>query len=64
MAETNEDYLAIAVKFASMPDRLDDLRRRLPEMLLASPLGNAVMYARSIEAAYRKVWTEFCAGKE
>ncbi|MFZ0425577.1 MAG: tetratricopeptide repeat protein [Xanthobacteraceae bacterium] len=60
VAESNEDYAAIAVKFATQLGPLEALRRQLPAKLLASPLGDAVLYARAIEAAYRSIWREYC----
>ncbi len=60
VAESNEDYAAIAIKFAAQREHLGALRQELPSKLLASPLGDAVLYARAIEAAYRSIWREYC----
>ena len=60
VAESAEDYLAIAVKFAAMPDQLRALRCRLPTAVSLSTIGNSAMYTRTIEAAYRKMWADYC----
>jgi predicted O-linked N-acetylglucosamine transferase (SPINDLY family) len=60
VAHTTDDYLAIAVKFASMPEHLTVLRRELPERISESTAGNSVKYTRAVEAAYRKMWADYC----
>jgi predicted O-linked N-acetylglucosamine transferase (SPINDLY family) len=59
---TTDEYFAIATKFAAMPEHLDDLRRELPARLAESAAGNSVKYTRAVEAAYRKMWTDYCRG--
>jgi predicted O-linked N-acetylglucosamine transferase (SPINDLY family) len=60
VAEDAEQYLAIAVKFAAMPHLLKALRYELPERILASALGDAIVYTRAIEEAYRAMWADYC----
>ena len=31
-------------------------------MIAASAAGNSVTYTRAVEAAYRKIWTDYCGG--
>jgi hypothetical protein len=31
-------------------------------MMQTSPVGNAVLYTRIVEAAYRQMWTRWCQG--
>jgi predicted O-linked N-acetylglucosamine transferase (SPINDLY family) len=60
VADSVEDYQAIAVRFASMPDRLKILRYELPARVSASAAGNPLTYTRAIEAVYRKTWADYC----
>jgi predicted O-linked N-acetylglucosamine transferase (SPINDLY family) len=60
VAETPDDYLAIAVKFASMPDHLEALRPALPGRVARSAVGDAAIYTKAIETAYRTMWAEYC----
>ena len=60
VAENADDYVALAVKFAGMRDFLTSLRRELPAKVAAAPSGNAVLYTRSVEQAYRTMWEGYC----
>jgi predicted O-linked N-acetylglucosamine transferase (SPINDLY family) len=62
VAETADGYLAVAEKYASMPEHLQNLRAALPAMISASPAGNSAKYTKAVEAAYRKMWTDYCEG--
>lgn len=64
MAQRADEYAAIAVKFASMPEHVAALRRELPGRVLASPLGNGAQYTKAIETAYRTMWTDYCRATE
>jgi predicted O-linked N-acetylglucosamine transferase (SPINDLY family) len=60
VAGSADDYSAIAVKFAAMPDRLRTLRYEIPAKLLAAAVGNPAIYTKAVEAAYRKMWADYC----
>jgi predicted O-linked N-acetylglucosamine transferase (SPINDLY family) len=60
VAENADDYIARAVKFSAMADRLTALRYELPAKIAASPSGNAVLYTRAVETAYRSMWEDYC----
>jgi len=62
VSQDADDYLARAVKYAAMPDYLKTLRYEIPSTLSACPAGNNVMYTRAVEAAYRKMWVDYCRG--
>ncbi len=60
VADNADDYLAIAVKFASAPEHLKTLRHELPARLSASAAGNSATYTKAVEAAYRAMWADYC----
>jgi predicted O-linked N-acetylglucosamine transferase (SPINDLY family) len=62
VADDDDGYLAIALRYASQPDRLAALRARLPELVANSAAGNCEVYTRHVEAGYRKFWRDYCAG--
>jgi predicted O-linked N-acetylglucosamine transferase (SPINDLY family) len=62
VAEDDEGYLAIALKYASHPDELAALRVNLPGMAANSAAGNCEIYTRHVEEGYRKFWRNYCAG--
>jgi predicted O-linked N-acetylglucosamine transferase (SPINDLY family) len=64
VAESTDDYVALAVKFAGMPELLATLRRELPAKIAAAPSGNGALYTRAVEQAYRTMWEEYCRARE
>jgi predicted O-linked N-acetylglucosamine transferase (SPINDLY family) len=62
VANSNDDYVAIATKFAGMPDHLKALREELPSRIAQSDAGNSLKYTRAVEAAYRTMWADYCGG--
>jgi predicted O-linked N-acetylglucosamine transferase (SPINDLY family) len=60
VAESADDYVALAVKFAARPELLKRLRQELPAQVAAAPSGNATLYTRAVEAAYRSMWENYC----
>ena len=61
VAENDENYLAIALKFCSRPAELATLRAALPAMVLNSAAGNGALYTQHVEEAYRTFWHDYCA---
>jgi predicted O-linked N-acetylglucosamine transferase (SPINDLY family) len=61
VADDEEGYLAIAKKYAAMPQHLEKLRAELPDKVASSADGNVVVYASKVEAGYRQFWREYCA---
>ncbi|MBM3600420.1 MAG: tetratricopeptide repeat protein [Alphaproteobacteria bacterium] len=53
-------FVEIAVGLARDERRRIDLRAGLRERVLRSPLCDHVAYARSVEAAYRRIWRLWC----
>jgi predicted O-linked N-acetylglucosamine transferase (SPINDLY family) len=62
VAETADDYVAIAAALATDGSRREALRRSLRPRLAASPLGDARQFTPGLEAAYRQMWRRWCAG--
>jgi predicted O-linked N-acetylglucosamine transferase (SPINDLY family) len=61
LVATSEDaFVTKAVKLASDLNRLSQLRSSLRGRLTTSPLGNVLVYARHVEAAYRTAWRRYC----
>lgn len=63
VAHSGAEYLDIAASLARDRERLGQLRAGLRENLRASPLMDAVAFARALEAQYRGAWREWCAGR-
>jgi predicted O-linked N-acetylglucosamine transferase (SPINDLY family) len=60
IAESADDYVALAVKFAAKPELLTRLRGDLPAQVATAPSGNATLYTRAVEQAYRSMWENYC----
>ena len=56
VAQSEEDYVRIAVELAGNPPRLAELRATMRARMQASPLMDAPGYARNVEAAYQGMW--------
>ena len=60
VAADEESYVGIAASLAGDPTALAGLRSELRQRVRASPLCDDVRYARSVEAAYRRMWRRWC----
>jgi protein O-GlcNAc transferase len=66
IAQSEEEYVAIAVALAADLPRLAELRQALRRRMRSSPLMDEPRFARDIEAAYRRMWqtwSESVAGR-
>jgi predicted O-linked N-acetylglucosamine transferase (SPINDLY family) len=61
IADTLDNYLAIAVDWATDLDRLTRLRLELRDRMLASPLCDGRTFTLSLEKTYRDLWRRACA---
>jgi predicted O-linked N-acetylglucosamine transferase (SPINDLY family) len=61
IAESEEDYVRRAVRFALEPSRISELRRSLRSRMLESPLMDERGFARDMEGAYRRMWQSWCS---
>ena len=60
VASDADDYVARAVSHARDRKRLAELRSRLREQVLASPVFDATSFATHFEAALRGMWKKWC----
>ena len=61
IAETQAQYVEIAVHKAQNLSALAELRQQLRPRFTASVIGDARAYARAVEKEYRTLWREWCA---
>jgi predicted O-linked N-acetylglucosamine transferase (SPINDLY family) len=59
---SEDEYVATASRLAGDLKRLGELRAGLRDRMLASPLCNAVDFARDVETKYRQIWRDWCGG--
>jgi predicted O-linked N-acetylglucosamine transferase (SPINDLY family) len=59
-AQTDEQFIQLAVSLAADLPRLSDLRSTLREKMGQSPLMDAPRFARNMEKAYRQMWQGYC----
>jgi predicted O-linked N-acetylglucosamine transferase (SPINDLY family) len=63
IAHSTEEYARIAIDLGRDPDRLQALRESMRGRMTASPLMDAPQFARDVEAAYRRIWQNWCAAE-
>ncbi len=63
IAHSVEEYIEKAVNLALDVPRLAAMRRELRSRMADSVLLDAVAFARKVEAAYRKMWRDWCQNK-
>jgi predicted O-linked N-acetylglucosamine transferase (SPINDLY family) len=60
VTDSEEAYVARAIALASDLPRLAAMRSGLRERLLNSPLCDGPGFTRDLEAAYRRMWEDWC----
>lgn len=60
VAQTQEEYVHIAVALAQDRERLRNLRLEMRQRVQSSSLVDSVRITRSVEEAYRQMWREWC----
>lgn len=63
IAETEDDYVDLAVRWAQNLKGLSELRLSLREKVRGSPLTDGVKFARNLEIAFRTMWKDWAAEK-
>jgi protein O-GlcNAc transferase len=61
IAGDRESYISLAVEKSSNLDALARLRSSLRERVAGSAIGDPLLYARTVEAAYRQMWRRWCS---
>lgn len=61
VAENDVGYVRRAVQLGNSPELIGAYHSRLRADLIKSPLMDGRQYMRELEAAYRKIWENFCA---
>jgi len=61
VAQTENEYLEIAIQLAKDRERLARYRRNLRNMMLNSTLLDAATFTRNLEQAYRTMWRRWCS---
>ncbi|MCR4303175.1 MAG: hypothetical protein NUV63_02960, partial [Gallionella sp.] len=64
IAESREEYVALAVQKVGDLQSLAALRQQLRGIFTSSVMGDQVAYARAVEQEYRKLWQEWCARQQ
>lgn len=64
LAQTEEEYIAIAVKLAADIEQLDEIRQNLRGEVEESPLMDEVGFTRRMETAYQQAWATWCNKEE
>jgi protein O-GlcNAc transferase len=60
LAKSADEYVQIAVNLAGDAERLNTMRLGLRERMKSSPLMHAPRFARTVEAAFRRMWQTWC----
>jgi predicted O-linked N-acetylglucosamine transferase (SPINDLY family) len=60
VAHNEAEYVRKAIELANDPDRLDALRAGMRSRMETSPLRDEAGFTKELEAAYRKMWTDWC----
>jgi protein O-GlcNAc transferase len=60
VAQDRDEYEAIAIKLASDPQKLGQLRAGMRDLLKSSPLMDEQGFARDFQAAIRTMWRNWC----
>jgi predicted O-linked N-acetylglucosamine transferase (SPINDLY family) len=60
VAETEDDYVRIALQKKADLNALAALRRQLRTRVVQSPYGDLERYVRAVEDAYRQMWKRWC----
>ena len=64
IAQSPEDYVRLAVRYASDAPLLAELRRSLRQRIERSPIMDEAGFARDLERAYRSLWQAWCRSGE
>ncbi|KAK6147263.1 hypothetical protein DH2020_018175 [Rehmannia glutinosa] len=60
VAKNEDEYVELALQLASDITALSNLRMRLRDLMLKSPLCDGSKFAQGLESAYRNMWQRYC----
>lgn len=60
VAESENEFVAVAARLATDTTRLASLRRTMRERLKGAPLLDAESFTRAVENEYRRMWRRWC----
>jgi predicted O-linked N-acetylglucosamine transferase (SPINDLY family) len=61
IAQTDEEYIEIAMRLSEDMEKLQSLRERLRDMMTNSPLTNSERFTAELEDRYRTMWQTYCS---
>ncbi len=61
IAETQEQYVELAIQKANDLQSLAELRQQLRGIFISSIIGDQAAYTQVVEQEYRQLWREWCA---
>lgn len=64
VAQTQDEYVAIAKRWAGDIPTLAEIRRRLRSDMQASPLMDGPLVTKDLEAGLRRIWQEWCKSQK
>ena len=56
---TEKEYETLAIKLATNPERLKQIKKKLEKNKLIKPLFNIKLYTQHIESAYKKIYNRY-----
>jgi predicted O-linked N-acetylglucosamine transferase (SPINDLY family) len=62
-ARSPDEYVAVAAGLAGALPQLASLRASLRDRMAASPLMDGPRFARGVEEAYRRMWSDWCRSR-
>jgi predicted O-linked N-acetylglucosamine transferase (SPINDLY family) len=62
ITSTQEEYEALAIELATNPQKLTDIKLKLANNRLTTPLFDTPLFAKNLEAAYLKMVERYHAG--
>lgn len=63
IAHTQEEYETMAIELARSPGKLGEIRQKLAQNRLTTPLFDCELFAKHLEAAYEKMYAQHKAGQ-
>jgi predicted O-linked N-acetylglucosamine transferase (SPINDLY family) len=61
IADTLEEYEALAIELAMSPRKLEEIKLKLANNRLATPLFDTPLFTKNLEAAYIKIYERYQA---